>query len=127
MVSTGSGTLVIPLREIDWIEAADYYARLWVGGRSYLLRESLAHLERRVSGHGFVRAHRQALVRIGSVSALVPTAAGEVAVLTSGAKVPISRRRRASVRGRRQATRLERVRAVAGLGGTLRIVVPILP
>jgi two-component system LytT family response regulator len=96
VVSTGSGTLVIPLRDIDWIEAADYYARLWVGSRSYLLRESLAHLERRVSGHGFVRAHRQALVRIGSVSALVPTAAGDVAVLTSGAKVPISRRRRAA-------------------------------
>jgi two-component system, LytTR family, response regulator len=96
VVSTASGTLVIPLRDIDWIEAADYYARLWVGSRSYLLRESLARLERRVTGHGFVRAHRQALVRIGSVSALVPTTAGDIAVLTSGAKVPISRRRRAA-------------------------------
>jgi two-component system LytT family response regulator len=97
VVSTARGALVIPLRDIDWIEAADYYARLWVGGRSYLLRESLAQLERRVSGHGFARAHRQALVRIDGVRALHTNDDGDVtAVLASGAKVPVSRRRRAA-------------------------------
>lgn len=105
VVSTARGALVLPLREIDWIEAADYYARVWVGARSYLLRESLAQLERRVAMHGFVRAHRQALVRIDSVRALRVSDAGDlIAMLTSGAKVPVSRRRRvafaASVRAR---------------------------
>jgi two-component system, LytTR family, response regulator len=105
VVSTARGALVLPLREIDWIEAADYYARVWVGARSYLLRESLAQLERRVATHGFVRAHRQALVRIDSVRALRMNDAGDlIAMLSSGAKVPVSRRRRvafaASVRAR---------------------------
>ena len=105
VVSTARGALVLPLREIDWIEAADYYARVWVGARSYLLRESLAQLERRVATHGFVRAHRQALVRIDSVRALRVNEAGDLfAMLASGAKVPVSRRRRvafaASVRAR---------------------------
>ena len=68
--STARGATVLRLREIDWIEAADNYARIWAGGRSYLLRESLGDLERRVGAHGFARAHRQALVRIGSVRAL---------------------------------------------------------
>jgi two-component system, LytTR family, response regulator len=97
VVSTPRGARVLSLREIDWIEAADNYARLWMGGRSFLLRESLGQLERRVHGHGFARAHRQALVRIGGVRALDAGEAGElVAVLACGARVRVSRRRRAA-------------------------------
>ena len=97
VVSTARGAIVIRLREIDWIEAADNYARVWTGGRSYLLRESLGQLELRVGGHGFARAHRQALIRIGGVRALDANDGGEVvAILDCGAKVPVSRRRRAA-------------------------------
>jgi two-component system LytT family response regulator len=97
VVSTARGALVIPVRDIDWIEAADYYARLWIGGRSYLLRESLAQLERRVGDHGFTRAHRQALVRIDGVRALFTGDDGNVtAILMCGARIPVSRRRRAA-------------------------------
>jgi two-component system LytT family response regulator len=97
VVSTARGSIVLPVADIDWIEAADNYARLWIGQRSYLLRESLGQLEARVSAQGFVRAHRQALVRVAGVRALVSTDAGDlVAVLSSGARVRVSRRRRAS-------------------------------
>ncbi len=97
VVSAARGTLVLPLHEIDWIEASDNYARVWTGGRSYLLRESLGDLERRVSSHGFVRAHRRALVRIDGVRALEMSDTGElVAILGCGSSVPVSRRRRAS-------------------------------
>ena len=48
VVSTARGTLVVPLREIDWIESADNYARIWTGGKSYLLRQSLGALEERI-------------------------------------------------------------------------------
>src|SRR4029079_12758400 len=41
VVTTARGALMLELRDIEWIEAADYYARVWVGARSYLLRESL--------------------------------------------------------------------------------------
>jgi two-component system, LytTR family, response regulator len=97
VVSVPGGTKVLQTSEIDWIEAADYYARLWVGNKSYLIRESLAHLEERVGRHGFVRAHRQALVRVSGVRALRNAPEGEMtAVLRSGAAVPVSRRRRAA-------------------------------
>jgi two-component system LytT family response regulator len=97
IVTTGSGAIVLPIREIDWIEAADNYARLWVGRRSYLLRESLRQLEDRVRLHGFVRVHRQALVPLAGVRALQVARDGTMfAVLGSGVQVPISRRRRAA-------------------------------
>jgi two-component system, LytTR family, response regulator len=97
VVTTARGATVVPVREIDWIESADNYARIWTGGRSYLLREPLRELEGRVGSRGFVRAHRRALIRLDGVRELTWTREGDlVAVLTSGAKIPVSRRRRAA-------------------------------
>jgi two-component system LytT family response regulator len=96
VISAPRGAVVLRLHEIDWIEAAGNYARVWAGGRSYLLRESLGQLERRIGSRGFARAHRQALVRIAGVRALESRSGGElIAVLGCGARVPVSRRRRA--------------------------------
>jgi len=97
VVTTSRGATVLHLNEIDWIEAAGNYTQLWVGTRSYFLRESLQLLEERAQKHGFIRAHRRALVRLDGVRELARTRAGaSVAVLGSGVRVPISRRRSAS-------------------------------
>jgi DNA-binding LytR/AlgR family response regulator len=97
VVTTARGAVVLAMRDIDWIEAADNYARIWTGGRSYLLRESMRELEARVRPHGFVRAHRRALVPVSSVRELTWTTDGAlVAVLGAGIKIPVSRRRRAA-------------------------------
>src|ERR1043165_6172954 len=97
VVTTSRGATVLHLNEIDWIEAAGNYSQLWVGTRSYFLRESLQLLEERVQQHGFVRAHRRALVRLDSVRELRRTRAGGLfALLESGVRVRISRRRVAS-------------------------------
>ncbi|HEX6649751.1 MAG TPA: response regulator [Pyrinomonadaceae bacterium] len=97
VVTTSRGATVLHLNEIDWIGAAGNYSQLWVGTRSYFLRESLQLLEERVQKHGFVRAHRRALVRLDGVRELTRTRGGALnAVLESGVRVPISRRRTAS-------------------------------
>ena len=47
---------------------------------------------------GFVRAHRRALIRLDGVRELTWTESGDlIAVLTSGARIPVSRRRRAAL------------------------------
>lgn len=97
VVTTSRGATVLHLNEIDWIEAAGNYVQLWIGQRSYFHRESLQLLETRVAKHGFVRAHRSALVRLDGVRELKRTRAGSlIALLNSGARIPISRRRSAS-------------------------------
>jgi two-component system, LytTR family, response regulator len=94
VVSTSRGAMVLHLSEIDWIEAAGNYVRLWAGSRNYFLRESLQQLEERVSKHGFIRAHRCALVRLDGVREMTRTRAGGMfAVLDRGVRIPISRRR----------------------------------
>ena len=104
VITDGARSTVMPLREIDWIEAANNYSRIWVGKRSYLLRDALTDLERRVASHGFARAHRRAVVRVDGVRELSTSAEGTLmATLGDGTRVPVSRRRRsdftAAVRG----------------------------
>jgi two-component system LytT family response regulator len=97
VVTTSRGATVLNVAEIDWIEAAGNYTQLWVGPRSYFLRESLHSLEERVRKHGFVRAHRRALVRLDGVRELTRDGAGAlVAALDCGARIPVSRRRSAA-------------------------------
>jgi two-component system LytT family response regulator len=98
VVTTARGASVFALSEIDWIEAADNYARLWIGDRSYLVREPLEHLDARIRGHGFIRAHRRALVSLARARALECTSEGDlVLILRNGTTVPVSRRRRGAV------------------------------
>ena len=101
VVTTPAGIVVLSLVDIEWIEAADNYARVWTNGRSYLIRQSLRELEERLRGHGFVRAHRRALVRLDRIRTLT----ADSALLTSGASIPISRRMRAAFVAKLKADR----------------------
>src|SRR5499426_1235811 len=76
VVTTSRGATVLNIGDIDWIEAAGNYAQLWIGQRSYFLRESLQLLEERVRKHGFIRASRRALVRLDGVRELTRNRAG---------------------------------------------------
>lgn len=98
VVSAGRGTLVLPLAQVEWIQSANHYARVWSGGRGYLLRAPLNDLEQRLSPAGFLRVHRSVLLRVSGVRSLGRSRDGELhAVLSSGAKVPVSRRRAAAL------------------------------
>jgi len=85
----------VKIGEIDWIEAADYYSCLHVGGKSYLLRRSLNELEQELDPAIFCRAHRSAIVRLERVRGLELNRNGEYeAVLEGDARVHLSRRYR---------------------------------
>ena len=93
VVPIATGELVIPVAEIDWIGADDYYACLHVGAKNHLLRESLASLEMRLDPHRFARVHRSAIVQIDRIRALY----SDELVLRDGIRLPVSRRRRAAI------------------------------
>ena len=58
LVNVGTRSIVVPLEEVTWIQADDYCATVFAGGRSYVLRESLNELERRLDAAAFIRVHR---------------------------------------------------------------------
>lgn len=85
----------LPVEEIDWIEAADYYVRLHVGSRTHLLRESMRALERTLDPGRFFRVHRSAIVNLERVKELQPWFHGQyLVVLEDGTQLKLSRRRR---------------------------------
>jgi two-component system LytT family response regulator len=90
-------TEVVPVSELDWIEADTYYVRLHTSsGRSRLLRERMAVLESRLDPSVFFRTHRSAIVRLDRVRSVRTLSRYEHTVmLASGARVPLSRDRRA--------------------------------
>jgi two-component system LytT family response regulator len=97
-VKAGGRVLLLRLEEIDWIEAADNYVNLHVGGESHLLRETMNALEKRLPAAQFVRIGRSTMVNLDRVKELQPLFHGEYAViLKSGTRVTLSRSYRAKL------------------------------
>lgn len=78
--------------EIDWIEAEGDYMKFHVGGRTHLMRETMARLEARLDPARFIRIHRSTIVNIDRLRKLSPSFASEYAViLHDGTKLKLSR------------------------------------
>jgi two-component system, LytTR family, response regulator len=90
----GDRSTVIAVADIDWIEAQDYCAAVHVGNTTHVVRQTLAVLESRLDARRFVRIHRSALVNVTRIRELLHDAGELVAVLASGERLPVSRRRR---------------------------------
>ncbi|HEX6051971.1 MAG TPA: LytTR family DNA-binding domain-containing protein, partial [Gemmatimonadaceae bacterium] len=87
--------IVVPTRDVDWIEGADYYAKLHVGGKVHMLRETLASLEQRLGAGRFLRIHKSAIVNLTRVRAVESHVRGEgIAVLADGTRLKVTRARR---------------------------------
>jgi two-component system LytT family response regulator len=96
LVRARGKVVAVRTEDIDWIEAADYYATLHVGGAAHLVRQTMADLEGRLDGRRFVRVHRGAIVNIDRVREVHPLFRGDCTlVLSDGTQVRLSRTRRA--------------------------------
>jgi two-component system LytT family response regulator len=98
-VRDGERILYLPLADLDWIGADDYYVQLHVGPKSYLLREPLRDLEARLDPRRFVRIHRSAIVALDRVAELRGSGGGDACVrLRDGTELKLSRGRRSRLR-----------------------------
>lgn len=110
-VKSGGQILFVKLADIDWIEAADYYACLHVRARTHLLRRSISELEQDLDPSGFYRIHRSCIVNLARVRGLQLNSNGENEVfLDDGSMLPINRRYR------RQLQSALRSQSLAGRG-----------
>ena len=82
LVIKGGGQIsFVKMSDIDWIEAADYYACLHVGTKTHLLRRSMAELERELDPNVFCRIHRSSIVNLDRVEGLKLNQDGDYEVL----------------------------------------------
>jgi two-component system, LytTR family, response regulator len=95
VVKSGGRVFFLRTDELEWIEAADYYVKLHVGGKTHLLRETMNALEARLDPRKFFRVHRSAIVHLDRIRELQPYFRGEhVLILQDGTKLKLSRARR---------------------------------
>lgn len=95
LVKLGARTSIIPVADVDWIEAQDYYVTLHVGTTAHLHRQAIRSLEAELDPQAFVRIDRSAIVNLARVAQLRRRSDGRWMVrLVDGTELPVSRRRR---------------------------------
>ncbi len=86
-------TLFLNVAEIDWIEAANYYACLHAGSVTHIVRRTLEELQQDLDESKFVRIHRSIIVNRDKVRGIELQRGGEYeVVLTSRVRLRLSRR-----------------------------------
>lgn len=100
-VKSGGRVRVLPVHDIDVIEASGNYLRLFTKGASHLLRETMQNIEGRLDPRQFLRIHRSSIVNLDRIVELEPDYHGDYIVkLTDGRRLPLSRSYRDRLKGR---------------------------
>jgi two-component system LytT family response regulator len=100
-IKNAGHVVFLPTADVDWIEAADYYASLHVGPKTHLLRRSMNDLESDLEPSQFCRIHRSTIVNLDRVRELRFDSEAEYEVLLAdGTKLRLSRRYRKDLQTR---------------------------
>ncbi len=92
VVRNGSKIKIISVHDVFYLEAADDYVKIHTAEGYFLKNKTMAHFEQSLDEHLFVRSHRSYIINIQQITRIDPYEKdGHVAVLRSGAKVPVSR------------------------------------
>jgi two-component system, LytTR family, response regulator len=92
VVRSAGRVVFVKTSEIDWVEAAGDYVTLHVGKKAWLLRETIAELDRKLQAKGFTRIHRSAIVNTERIGEMHPLDNGEYRLLLrDGTELKLSR------------------------------------
>jgi two-component system LytT family response regulator len=100
-VKSAGRVILLPIGDIEWIEAADYYSSLHVGTKTYLIRRTMNELEQDLDETFFCRIHRSAIVNLRYVEQVSFGRDGEYeVVLRSSKRHALSKRYREQLQNR---------------------------
>ena len=92
VVRNGSKIKIISVNDVWYLEAADDYVKIHTTEGYFLKNKTMAHFEQSLDPAIFVRSHRSYIVNVQQITRIDPYEKdNHVAVLRSGAKVPVSR------------------------------------
>lgn len=92
LIKQAGRIVIISCKEISWIKALDDYAEINTHKESYLIQQSLNHLEQRLNPDQFVRVHRSYIVNIDAVRDIVELSNSRYQlILKNGTEIFLSR------------------------------------
>lgn len=91
-IKDGSSTTFVPIRDIDWIDAAGDYMCIHAGGQTHIMRTTMKELESRLDPAVFQRVHRSTIVNLQRVEKVSSHINGEFHLtLSCGSSLKMSR------------------------------------
>jgi len=91
-VRDGEKTVLVPVEDIEWIEALQNYVRLHAGAATYVLHVAMSTLESALDPERFVRIHRSHIVNLQRIRQLWSFTHGQYVVeLHSGRRLQSGR------------------------------------
>lgn len=100
VVKTGGKIHIIPVQEIDYLEAADDYVKINTKKGVYLKNKTMNHFEQILDNHQFVRTHRSYMINVLMINRIDPYEKdNHIVVLQSGSKIPVSKSGYAKLKG----------------------------
>ena len=92
VIKDGSKIKIIPVHDVFYLEAADDYVKIHTKEGYFLKNKTMSHFEQVLDTQHFVRSHRSYIVNVQQITRIDPYEKdNHVAILRSGAKVPVSR------------------------------------
>jgi two-component system, LytTR family, response regulator len=94
----GGSTRLLPRGSIHYVQAYGDFVRIVTADGRYLLRGTLAEIERRWASFGFVRVHRQYVANLRNAVELRPLLGGTAELrFADGGTIPVARRHTAEL------------------------------
>jgi two-component system LytT family response regulator len=92
VVKTHNQIRIIPIHDIIYLEAYDDYVKMHTTQGMFLKKRTMSSFEQSLSENDFVRVHRSYIIRLDQLTRIEqPEKDVHVALLKSGAKVPLSK------------------------------------
>lgn len=89
----GGSTRLLARQQVLYVQSYGDFVRIVTADGRYLLRSTLAEIERRWEPHGFVRVHRQYIANLRNAVELAPMLGGTAELTFSdGQTIPVARR-----------------------------------
>lgn len=92
VVKDGTEIKIIPIDEVDYIEAYDDYVKIYQGKKYILKKQTMNHFEQVLPKDQFIRIHRSYILNVNQLTKIESYEKNSyVAILKSGTSIPISR------------------------------------
>jgi len=100
LIRDRSNVHVVPVEQIDYVEAQDDYVSIRAAGRSYLKEQTLGELEAQLADKGFLRIHRRYVLNVSRLAKIeLSEKDSRIAILHDKTELPISRSGYTKLRG----------------------------
>ncbi|MEZ2336296.1 LytR/AlgR family response regulator transcription factor [Mucilaginibacter sp. RCC_168] len=92
VVKTGTKVKIIPVADVEYLQADDDYVSVFTKEGSYLKNKTMNFFEKTLDARQFVRVHRSYIIAIQQITRIDPYEKdAHLAILKSGAKIPVSK------------------------------------